>query len=99
MIVFASETGLRPGELAALEQRDIDRDAGVVYVRRVVAGGRVKEPKTERSRRRVPLTSRATTALDALPRRLDTRLVFPSPRGGPLDMQQLRSEGLASRPR
>jgi len=86
MIVFASETGLRPGELAALEQRDIDRDAGVVYVRRVVAGGRVKEPKTERSRRRVPLTSRATTALDALPRRLDTRLVFPSPRGGPLDM-------------
>jgi integrase len=86
MVVFASETGLRPGELAALEQRDIDRDAGVAYVRRVISGGRVKEPKTERSRRRVPLTARAAAALDLLPRRLDTRLVFPSPRGGVLDM-------------
>jgi integrase len=86
MIVFAAETGLRPGELAALEQRDIDRDAGVVFVRRVVSDGRVKEPKTERSRRRVPLTARAAAALDAVPRRLDTRLVFPSLRGGPVDM-------------
>ena len=86
MVVFASETGLRPGELAALEQRDIDRDPGVVCVRRVISGGRVKEPKTELSRRRVPLTARAAAALDLLPRRLDTRLVFPSPRGGVLDM-------------
>jgi integrase len=46
----------------------------------------VKEPKTERSRRRVPLTARATIVLDALPRRIDTRLVFPSPRGGSIDM-------------
>ena len=46
MIVFASETGLRPAELAALEHRDIDRAAGIVHVRRVVAGGRTKEPKT-----------------------------------------------------
>jgi integrase len=45
----------------------------------------VKEPKTERRRRRVPLTSRAVAALDALPRRIDTRLVFPAPAGGPLD--------------
>jgi integrase len=86
MIVVAAETGLRPGELAALEWRDIDRDAAVVYIRRVVAGGRVKEPKTERSRRRVPLTARANAALGSLPRRIDTRRVFPSPRGGSIDM-------------
>jgi integrase len=86
MVIFASETGLRPGEIAALEQRDIDREAGVVHVRRVVSTGRVKEPKTERSRRRAPLTTRAAAALDSLPRRLDTRLVFPSPQGGVLDM-------------
>lgn len=87
MVVFAAETGLRPGELAALEWRDLDRDAGIVFVRRVVAaGGRTKEPKTERSRRRVPLTARATMALDSLPRRIDTRLVFPSPRGGSVDL-------------
>jgi integrase len=71
---------------SAFEWRDVDRDAAVVYIRRVVAGGRVKEPKTERSRRRVPLTARATIVLDALPRRIDTRLVFPSPRGGSVDM-------------
>jgi integrase len=84
-VVFAAETGLRPGELAALEYRDVDREAQVVHVRRVYAGGRVKEPKTERSRRRVPLTARAAAALDAVPRRIDTRLVFPALGGGPLD--------------
>jgi integrase len=106
MVIFASETGLRPGEIAALEQRDIDREAAVVHVRRVVSTGRVKEPKTERSRRRVPLTTRAAAALDSLPRRLDTRLVFPSPQGGVLDMHNfarrdwhpaLEAAGLAPR--
>jgi len=37
MIVFAAATGLRPSELFALEHRDIDRGAGVVYVRRAYA--------------------------------------------------------------
>src|SRR5437762_5418700 len=32
MVVFAAATGLQPSELFALEQRDIDRAAGVVYV-------------------------------------------------------------------
>jgi integrase len=30
MVVFAAATGLRPSELFALEQRDIDRRAGVI---------------------------------------------------------------------
>jgi integrase len=85
MVAFAAETGLRPAELAALEWRDVDRGANVVRVERVFAG-RVKEPKTELSRRRVPLTARALMALDSLPRRIDTRLVFPAERGGHLDM-------------
>jgi integrase len=34
MVVFAAATGLRPSELFALEHRDVDRSAGVVYVRR-----------------------------------------------------------------
>src|SRR5439155_8704604 len=33
MVVFAAATGLQPSELFALEQRDIDRSAGFVYVR------------------------------------------------------------------
>jgi integrase len=77
---------LRPGELAALEKRDIDRQAAVVHVHRCLSGGRIKEPKTERSRRRVPLTARVAAALDTLPPRLDSRLVFPAPSGAPLDM-------------
>jgi integrase len=51
MVVFMSETGLRPQEVTALEHSDVDRSALVAFVRRVYAGGRVKEPKTERSRR------------------------------------------------
>lgn len=34
MVVFAAATGLRPSELFGLELRDIDHEAGVVYVRR-----------------------------------------------------------------
>jgi integrase len=35
-VMFAAATGLRPGEWMALEQRDIDRQARVVYVRRAL---------------------------------------------------------------
>jgi hypothetical protein len=34
MVMFAAATGLRPGEWIALEQRDVDPEARVVYVRR-----------------------------------------------------------------
>jgi integrase len=33
MVIFAAATGLRPSELFGLEQRDVDRQAGVVYIR------------------------------------------------------------------
>ena len=65
-VVFASETGMRPSEWLAIEWRDIDRDAGVVLVERTCAYGVTKSyGKTARSRRRVPLTTRALEALDA----------------------------------
>ncbi|MBA2536563.1 MAG: DEAD/DEAH box helicase family protein [Actinobacteria bacterium] len=34
MVIFATATGLRPGEWIALEYRDIDREARFAYVRR-----------------------------------------------------------------
>ena len=86
MIVFAAATGLRPGEWIALEQRDLDREARVVYVRRAFAHGRLKNLKTRRSLRAVPLQSIALDALDWLPARRQTPLLFPAPRGGYLDL-------------
>ena len=78
MIVFAAATGLRPGEWIALERRDLDREARVVYVRRAFAHGRLKNLKTRRSLRAVPLQSIALEALDRLPARRETPLLFPA---------------------
>jgi integrase len=86
-VVFAAATGLRPSELFALEQGDVDRAAGVVQVRRAYANGRVKQTKTRLSRRAVPLQAIAVEALDQLPLRVDRSLLFPNARGGYLDFR------------
>jgi integrase len=88
---FAAATGLRPEEWQALERRDVDRRAGIVTVRRTVSSGAVVDlAKTARSRRQVPLSRRALAALDAIPPRLDTPLVFPAHRGGVLNIDNWR---------
>jgi integrase len=87
MVVFAAATGLRPSELFALEQGDLDRGAGVVHVRRAYANGRVKHPKTRLSRRAVPLQAIALEALDQLRPRGESPLLFPNARGGHLDFR------------
>lgn len=80
---FVAATGLRPEEWAPLERRDVDRQTGVVSVRRTVSDGEVVElGKTDASRRQVPLSRRAVAALEALPARLDTPLLWPAPAGG-----------------
>jgi integrase len=78
MVVFAAATGLRPSELFALEQGDVDRTAGVVQIRRAYANGRVKA---------VPLQAIALAALDQLPPRSESPLLFPNARGGYLDFR------------
>jgi integrase len=89
--IVAAGTGLRPEEWIALERRDLDRQHRVISVQRVYANGRVSEyPKTDRSRRRVPLRKRVFEALDAMPSRLETPLRFPGVRGGYLDLHNFR---------
>jgi integrase len=86
MVLFAAATGLRPSELFALEQRDIDRGLGVVYVRRAYANGRLKHTKTRLSTRAVPLQAIAFEALDRLPRS-ENPILFPNSRGRHVDFR------------
>jgi integrase len=65
--VLAIHTGLRRGELLALQCGDVDLEGGTVMVRRALEqtkhGIRVKEPKTKKSRRTVALSAEAIDAL------------------------------------
>jgi len=90
LAIVAAYTGLRPSEWAALEWKDVDRTEGILRVERAYSYGVVKTPKTKGSRRRVPLPARAAEALEDVPRRLSTRLVFPGPRGSYIDLRNWR---------
>jgi integrase len=89
--MFGAATGLRPEEWSALERRHIDRTRRVIRVEQknvdatIVPGG-----KTKNSIREVPLTRRAQVALDLLPARIDTPLLYPAPEGGPLNLDNFR---------
>ena len=86
MVSFAAATGLRPSELFGLEQHDVDLRAGVVYVRRAFANGRIKNTKTRLSTRAVPLQAKAVEALDRLPASVNP-ILFPNARGGRIDFR------------
>jgi integrase len=90
LVIVGAYCGLRPSELIALEWRDVDRADGVLRVERAYSYGVVKTPKTKGSRRRVPLPARAAEALETIGRRIDTRLVFPGPRGSYIDQRNWR---------
>jgi integrase len=92
LVGFAAESGLRTNEWMALERRDIDRSGPAVVVQRRYADRTLTPyPKTVGSRRRVPLSARAMAALDCLPPRLDTPLVFPATRGGHIGLDTWRT--------
>lgn len=84
-------TGLRPEEAFGLHRSDVDRDKKLLHVRRRFTGGAVKEGgKTAGSTRTVPLRQIVLDALDAMPPRIDTPILFPAPRGGYIDLEKFR---------
>jgi integrase len=87
MVIFGAATGLRPSELFGLEQHDVDRELGVVYVRRAYANGGIKNTKTRLSTRAVPLQAKAVEALDRLPPSVTRSILFPNARGGRIDFR------------
>ncbi len=91
MVIFAAAAGLRPSEWLALEWRDLDLEARVVYVHRSFTKGRLKCPKTEASRRAVPLQTIALEAIKQQPASRPSALVFPAERGGYLDLHNFRN--------
>ena len=82
---------MRRGEILALQWDDIDRDAGIIYVRRAVAfignSPHLKPPKTKRGLREVIIPGPLGVLLP------DRRhgLVFPGPDGGLLRLDQFRA--------
>jgi integrase len=88
LYLLALDSGMRQGELIALEWSDIDFEAGTVAVMRTaktaVGGGvRVKEVKTKASRRRIRLARQTLDELRRWRLRTPGRLVFPTAGRGP----------------
>jgi integrase len=99
LVLLATFTGLRFGELAGLQRGDIDPAHGVLHVRRSqveLSGGALllKSPKTEAGRRTVAIPA---AVLPVVQRHLDQFAeqggegrVFVGPLGGPLRRQNFR---------
>ena len=77
-------------QIRELADRDIDREARTVYVRRACRSGRLKCPKTDSSMRAVPLQAMALDAIDRLTATTGRALLFPAPPGGYLDLHNFR---------
>jgi integrase len=77
LVVFATETGLRPEEWTAVGRKDVRGDVVTVLRAYTVESGAKEYPKTSPSRRSVPLSDRALAALDDLPARIDSPLLWP----------------------
>lgn len=90
LLVF---TGLRPGEMYALDWAQVDLDAGCLQVVRSWDGKQFQKPKTEAGQRVVPLSSWLIDELRTHRERTPgTGLVFGTRSGKPLSASNLRRD-------
>lgn len=89
--ILGAGAGLRPEEMFALEGRKIDLVNGTALIDVVYSQGVLKPcAKTDLQRRQVPLRARVLDELRRRPRRIDTPLLLPAPRGGHTDLEKFR---------
>lgn len=81
LAALVAAIGVRPQEAVRLERRDFDKKRRVVTVRGT---------KTTGSLREVPLSARALAALNRIPARIDTPLLFTAPEGDPVNLNNFR---------
>jgi integrase len=93
LLVF---TGLRIGELLAVRWQDVDLEQGVLRVTRTVYDGHFDEPKSQRSKRSVPLGAKAIESLLARrPARMNPDgLIFATEVGTAFDRHNLLNRQL-----
>jgi integrase len=94
LYLTAAMTGMRKGELQALRWMDVDWNTSVIRVRRSFSFGEFTTPKSERSRRAVPMADRVAIELARHQKASqwpgDEDLVFAHPwTGRPYDGQKI----------
>jgi integrase len=93
MVELIAATGLRIGELLAVRWRALDLEVGTLAVRESVYEGKVQRPKTQKSKRTIPLGPHAIASLkahrDRATRKSGDDLVFPNKSGEPLRESKL----------
>jgi len=96
IIKTAIFTGMRQGELLALQWGDIDWNSKQIHVRRSCSYGKFYEPKTKNSRRKIDIPEQLILSLKkwklvCLKSELD--LVFPNTTGKPINHGNLLRQG------
>jgi integrase len=98
LFMTAAYTGVRLGELLALQWGDIDAAGHRIFVRRTLWRGKYYLPKTRRARRAIYVGDQLLGTLAAWQRTqhgnaapASEAVVFPSTIGGPLDADNVRA--------
>jgi len=103
LFALAVRTGLRSGEIRGLKLSDVDKAAGVLYVRRTLkkrSNGEYFEdsPKTATSKREIPLTKDMLSIIEQQKNFYGEKVVrmdgyiFHLPDGGPISIERLQGE-------
>jgi integrase len=91
LVRTAASTGLRFGEIAGLEWKQIDLEKGIIAVARQFTHSAWSELKTANSRRRIPVARELLHQLKLHRLRTQGELVFPGGEGKPIDYHNWRA--------